>query len=181
MECLQLRRQLGDRAGEALALNAIGWYHILLGRPQQARIFCQQALTLFCHTGYRLGQAQACDSLGYAEHQLGHLDHATACYERALGILRDLGELFGQADTLARLGDTRAAAADLPAARDAWQQALDILENLRHAGAAQVRAKLRQHQHQPPATMTPRYRPAWPPKSLRVGERPSRSGPVIGR
>ncbi len=146
-QALTLFTDAADQAGQALALNAIGWNYTLLGRPQQAWAFCQQALTLHRNTGSRVGQAQTWDSLGYAEHQLGRLDHATACYQQALGIFRDLGELFGQADTLARLGDTRAAAEDLPGAQDAWQQALDILADLHHPDAAQVRAKLCQHQH----------------------------------
>jgi hypothetical protein len=75
-------------------------------------------------------------------HHLGNLAEATACYERALSLQRESGARKDEAEILTHLGDVRQAAGELPQAREAWQQALVILDELHHAGADQVRAKL---------------------------------------
>ncbi len=52
----------GHQAGHAAALNAVGWYHALLGEHQQALTCCEQALTMLQANrdrpgeGRRLGQ-----------------------------------------------------------------------------------------------------------------------------
>ena len=141
-QALDLYRAAGHRAGQADALNAVGWYHALLGDHQQALTYCQQALALLQELGDRYGQADTWDSLGYAHHHLGHHSQAVACYQQALDLFRELGDRYDEADTLAHLGDTHHAAGDPDAARDAWQQALTILDELDHPDAGQVRAKL---------------------------------------
>src|SRR5262249_61051330 len=81
-------------------------------------------------------------SLGSAYHHIG--DHAQAItrYREAAAIYGDLGDRFHEANTLARLGDAHDAAGDRAAARTAWRQAVTILDELDHADAEQVRAKL---------------------------------------
>jgi DNA-binding SARP family transcriptional activator len=143
-QALALFRGIGNRAGQASALNSVGWCHGLLGDPEQARTFCRQALALNQELGDRDGEAHIWDSLGYAERQLGHLAGAAACYQHALSIFREVGGRYNEADTLTNLGDTRDAAGDQDQARDAWLKALAILDELQHADADRVRAKLRQ-------------------------------------
>jgi DNA-binding SARP family transcriptional activator len=141
-QALHLFRVVGDKANEAGALNDVGWHHGLLGDYEQARVFCRQALALCEEVGHRWLEGAAWDSLGYAEHHLGHLAEAAACFQRALGLHRESGDRFDEAEVLTHLGDTRDAAGEPALAREAWRQALAILEDLRHPGAAQVRAKL---------------------------------------
>jgi len=131
-------------AGQASALNAVGWCHALLGNYREARSFCQQAMPLIRQAGHRNGEAHTWDSLGYANHQLGDLAQAAACYQHALGIFREVGDRYNEAATLGRLGDTRQAAGSPRRAREAWQQAMDILDDLDHPDAGKLRLKLRQ-------------------------------------
>jgi tetratricopeptide (TPR) repeat protein len=141
-QALRLYQTIGDKAGEAAALNNVGWCHVVLGDYQQARAFCRQALTLCAEGGYSWLEGNAWDSLGYAEYHLGNLAAAVACYQHALSVHREAGDRADEASTLIHLGDTRHAAGQLAQAREAWQQALAILEDLQHADADQVRAKL---------------------------------------
>jgi DNA-binding SARP family transcriptional activator len=141
-QALRLYQAIGDKANEAEELNNAGWYHCLLGDYQQARVFCRHALTLSAKVGNRRLDGYAWDSLGYAEHNLGNLAEAVACFERALSLSREAGDRVFEAHTLTRLGDTSHAAGDRARAREAWQQALAILDDLQHADANQVRAKL---------------------------------------
>jgi hypothetical protein len=53
-----------------------------------------------------------------------------------------LADRYMEATVLAHLGDSRHAVGQLRQARDTWQQALAILEDIQHADADQVRAKL---------------------------------------
>jgi len=141
-ESLAVFRAIGDRDGEARALNNVGYCHLLLGDRRLGRNFCEQAVLMHREEGYVHGEAIALDSLGEAEHQLGRDAVAVECYERALRLFRDLADRHAEARTLVHLGDAHSAAGDPVQARDAWQQSLAILEDLRHPNASQVRRKL---------------------------------------
>jgi len=142
-QALALFRAVGNRGGQAGALNNLGWYQSLLGDFQRARESCRQALDLYRDLDARYGEAHAWDSLGYAEYKLGDLAEAADCYACALGLFRELGDRYYEADVLGHIGDARRAAGDLRAARGAWRQALAILDDLAHADAEKIRAKLR--------------------------------------
>jgi DNA-binding SARP family transcriptional activator/tetratricopeptide (TPR) repeat protein len=143
-QALRLFRVAGNRPGQASALNSVGWCHALLGDPQQAQRYCREALALNQELCDRDGEAHTWDSLGYAERKLGHLATATTCYQHALRIFREVGARYNEADTLASIGDTRHESGNQAQARAAWQKALAILDDLKHADASQIRAKLRQ-------------------------------------
>jgi tetratricopeptide (TPR) repeat protein len=121
-----------NQPGQALALNAVGWCHALLGDHRQALTVCQHALTLHQNLGNRAGQAATWDSIGYAHHHLGHHTHALTSYHHALTLYRDLGDRHGEATVLTRLGETHRATGNHHAAHDVWNQALTILNDLNH-------------------------------------------------
>jgi DNA-binding SARP family transcriptional activator/Tfp pilus assembly protein PilF len=143
-QALELSTAAGDRTGQAIALNAVGWFHAMLGDHRQALSYCGQALKL--HQGQELGypklEAATLDSLGYAHHHLGDHAESIACYQRALDLYREVGDRWGQAETLGHTGDVYHAIGDNQRARRAWEEALAILEDLQHADAGRVRAKL---------------------------------------
>jgi tetratricopeptide (TPR) repeat protein len=147
-EALQHARKAADlfrsepRWGQAAALNAVGWYHALLGDHRLALIYCRQALAVHQELGDRHAEAATWDSLGYAHHHLGDHAEARACYQRALDAFRELGDRHYEATVLTRLGQTLRGDGDPAAARDAWQRALDILDDLDHPDADHVRAEL---------------------------------------
>jgi tetratricopeptide (TPR) repeat protein len=133
---------VGDRHGQAMGLNAIGWCQAMNGDHRQALISCQQALPLFQELGDRHSEAHTWENLGYAHHHLGDHAQARTHYRHALDLFRDLGNRHEEAAILTRLGDTHHAAGQGGAARDAWRHALTILDDLGHPDAENVRAKL---------------------------------------
>jgi DNA-binding SARP family transcriptional activator len=141
-QALESYTAIGDLSGRALALNSVGWYHAVLGDHEQAVIFCSQSLDLYEDLGNSEAMSSTLDSLGYAYQQLGRHAEATACYQRAIGIQREIGSRLGLAETLAHLGDTCYAAGQPAEAGAAWAEALTILDDLGHADADQLRAKL---------------------------------------
>jgi tetratricopeptide (TPR) repeat protein len=118
----------------------IGWHQAQLGHYEQALVRCRQALALQPDDSL---QASAWDSLGYAHHHLGEYPQATTCYQTALAIYRTLGDRYNEADTLTHLGQAHQAAGELASAAHVWRQAIAIVDELGHAEADQVRAKLR--------------------------------------
>jgi tetratricopeptide (TPR) repeat protein len=141
-QALELFAAAGDRTGQAIALNAVGWFHAMLGDHRQALAYCGQTLKLHQTLGYPKLEAATLDSLGYAHHHLGDHAESIACYQRALELYREVGDRWGQAETLGHTGDVHHAAGHRQQARQAWEEALAILEDLQHADADQIRAKL---------------------------------------
>ena len=142
---LDLSRRAGDAIMQALALNSVGCDHSALGEYHQALTSCQEALALMQELGMREGEACTWSSLGDARHGLADQQQAATCYQRALDLFNVLGDRYSEARTLSCLGDVHLSAGDAGAARRAWAQALRILEEIDHADAGRVRAKLTSH------------------------------------
>jgi tetratricopeptide (TPR) repeat protein len=132
----------GDQAGEAWALNQVGWQNTCSAKHEQALVSAHRALRLHRNLGDRAKEAACWDTIGYAHHHLGHHAEAVTHYLNALTVYRDLGDRYGTAEVLKHLGDTHRATGDMSAARDTWQQALTILDDLDHPDAATIRTKL---------------------------------------
>ncbi len=139
---LALFRSGGTKAGQARALNNIGWIHAALGDSAQAVEHCQQALALNREIGNRPGEAASLDSLGFAYLGLGRYAEATECCGAAQELLHTLGDRYTRAVALVHLGDAQCGSGHRAAAGQSWQLALEILEDLQHAEAAGVRARL---------------------------------------
>jgi DNA-binding SARP family transcriptional activator len=132
----------GDQAGQANALNNIGWFHAETGDLERALAHCQRALALQRELGNGKGEAVTLDSIGYAWQQAGQHAEAITSFRAAVALLRESGYRYQQAATLTRLGDSYRSTGDEPQAADCWQQALVILDHLDHPEAEQVRARL---------------------------------------
>jgi tetratricopeptide (TPR) repeat protein/transcriptional regulator with XRE-family HTH domain len=123
---LLLCRALSQPAGEADALNMVGWCSAQLGDYDTARANCQAAMALYRRHRHPTAEAAALDSLGYIEHHTGHHRQAIGYYQQALTLYRALGHAYQSANTLDHLGHPHAALGEHQHARTAWQQALDL-------------------------------------------------------
>jgi DNA-binding SARP family transcriptional activator/Tfp pilus assembly protein PilF len=137
-------RIAGDRTGQALATNNVGWFLTLLGEHEQALPYCEQALAFDQESGDQFNEAGSWDSLGLVHRHLGNYDHAIACYRRSLALIERYGDHYHHAQPLIGLGDTYHAAGQPIAARTAWEQAATILDRVNHPDANQVRTKISQ-------------------------------------
>lgn len=132
------------RRTTATALNGVGWFHTLLGQPQQALDHCRQALVLCQELGYDSGAADTWDSIGFALHSLGRYDEAVVAYRDALAIYQQAGRNdWFVVGTLMRLGDTHLSVGRPDEARAVWIEGLDIMELLGDANAEQLAERLR--------------------------------------
>ncbi|GAA2079419.1 hypothetical protein GCM10009801_36950 [Streptomyces albiaxialis] len=131
-----------DVGGTNKALNDIGWYTARLGKYDEARGICVEALAQCSEDRDPSGKAGVLSSLGYIAHHTGEYTQATEHYQQALHLYYDLGSKAEQADTLDLLGHTYAVH-DREQARHAWEEALALyLAQHRTKDADRVRQHL---------------------------------------
>jgi tetratricopeptide (TPR) repeat protein len=122
--------QLGDRAGQARALNEIGVLRKVSGDGPGAARILEQALGIFRELGDRAGQAHALSYLADVWRLSGDFADAARALGEALDSYRALGNERGQANALVDLGSIRIATGDYPAAAADFANALVIYRKL---------------------------------------------------
>ena len=130
LAAVQAARYLGDRLGQASALNDLGILRRMTGDYPAAVQVLEEALGVYRDLGDRLGQANALNNLGVVRRMTGDYPAAAQALEESLGIYRDLGDRLGQANALLQLGIVRSPAGDYPAAVQAHEQALGVYRDL---------------------------------------------------
>jgi tetratricopeptide (TPR) repeat protein len=131
---LQAARHLGDRLGQAGALNYLGDLRRLTGEYPPAAQAQEQALGIYRDLGNRLGQANALLELGTVRRLTGQYPAAAQVLEQALGLYRELGNRLGQANAQSQFGTVRRLTGEYPAAAQAQEQALGLYRDLGHRG-----------------------------------------------
>jgi tetratricopeptide (TPR) repeat protein/transcriptional regulator with XRE-family HTH domain len=127
---LRCARHLGDRSGQATALNNMGILHGLTGDYPAAGQAHEEALDIYRDLGDRLGQANALTGVGANVLRTGDFLTAGHAQEQALGLYRDLGDRLGQANAFYHLGSVRRFAGDYPAATSALEEALALFRDI---------------------------------------------------
>ena len=121
---------LGDRLGQANALNDLGHLLRLTSDYPAAVQVLEQALAIYRDLGDRLGQANALFDLGPIRWLTGDHQGGVQALEQALAIYRDLGDQLGQANALSYLGSGRRMIGDYPGAAQAHTEQLAICRDL---------------------------------------------------
>jgi tetratricopeptide (TPR) repeat protein/transcriptional regulator with XRE-family HTH domain len=129
---LATARQVGDRAGQAGALNELGLLQRATGDHPAATASHRQALELYRGLDDLLGQASALNNLGLVQFEIDEFSAAVASYRQALALYRDLGDRLGQALATGNLGNVQAATGDYPAAAASHKEALAIFRDVGH-------------------------------------------------
>ena len=101
---MQIWRKVGNRNGEALALNDIGRAYGDLRHPQKALELFNQALPLWREAGNRRGEALTLNNMGRVYSDLGQEQQALDHFNQALPIWREVGNHHGEASTLNAMG-----------------------------------------------------------------------------
>jgi tetratricopeptide (TPR) repeat protein len=127
---LQAARHLGDRPGQANALNNLGDVQRLMGDYSGAAQALEEALGIYRDIGDRHRIASALSNLGLVSYQIDDYTRATQMLRAALEICRDLGYQFGEAVALNRLGLVWRTTANYPGAAAALEEALGIYRDL---------------------------------------------------
>ena len=96
--------RLGNRAGEAAALNNLGLALRQVRRFEEAISACQDAAAIFRETGDRHGEGVALDNLGAALAEVRRFEEAISACQDAAAICRETGDRHGEGQALDNLG-----------------------------------------------------------------------------
>ncbi|MER5766618.1 tetratricopeptide repeat protein [Streptomyces sp. NPDC001985] len=139
---LDLFRTLGNRVGEAGALNGIGTLHHDRGEYDDALRQCTEARWLFEATTDRNGLANVLTTLGKIHLSRSERDRALTMYERAVDLYRELGNWSHEATALERCADILVSAGRAPDAVRALERVVVLLERLGGEGVRNVLDRL---------------------------------------
>ncbi|MBY8864003.1 tetratricopeptide repeat protein [Nocardia sp. CA2R105] len=122
--------RLGDRLGQANALNNLGAIYTNTGEYSAAAELYGQALAIYREVENHLGEANALVNLGLICWNIGDYDAAAELYGQALAIHRQVENHLGEASTLGNLGIVRWNIGDYGEATELQQQALAIFQQI---------------------------------------------------
>jgi tetratricopeptide (TPR) repeat protein len=125
-QSLEIKREIGDRKGEANSLNNLGNGYDSLGQYQEALNFHQQSLEIEREIGDRNGEANSLINLGLVYYSLGKYQEALNFYQQSLEIKREIGDRNGEASPLNNLGLVYYSLGQYQEALNFHQQSLEI-------------------------------------------------------
>jgi tetratricopeptide (TPR) repeat protein len=123
---LRMARQRGDRHGQALALNDLGYVYAGLRRLDRAVNCLEQSSRIFGELEDSLWEHVALGVLGAVYREQGQLDQAVDCLERALRYSRQIGNPTCESSALNNLGLAYSDQGRFAAAIDCLEQSLAI-------------------------------------------------------
>jgi len=129
-KALDLFRELGDRANEAVVLNGLSAMLEKQGHYDQALAVALDALRMLKAVGHWWTQANLENGVGWLYAHLGQYDEALTHCQRALSLHRESGHRGGVADTLDSLGLVYLHLGDLAEARTCYEQAIDAYREI---------------------------------------------------
>jgi tetratricopeptide (TPR) repeat protein len=126
---LAIKRELGDRQGEASTLGSLGILSRKTGRWDEAVSYYKQQLEICRELGDRPGESGVLNNLGVVYAKKGLWTEAIQCYEDSLKLEREMGDRLEEARTLGNLGDVFKETGEWAKAEDYNKQAVAILHD----------------------------------------------------
>ncbi|MEZ2230791.1 CHAT domain-containing protein, partial [Microcoleus sp.] len=103
-QALPIRREVGDRSGEATTLNNIGGVYDTISQPQEALKYYNQVLPIRREVGDRSGEATTLNNIGFAYKSISQPQEALKYYNQALPIIQKLRYRSEEATILSNIG-----------------------------------------------------------------------------
>jgi CHAT domain-containing protein/tetratricopeptide (TPR) repeat protein len=142
-QVLEIRRKIGDRAGEGEVLHKIGGVYHRLSQYHQAVEFYQKALEVRRNLSDRTGEAATLHYLGEVYRLLGQYKPAQEVLQQALAIREEFNDKKGAGSTLNHLGAVYHQMGDYYRALEYYQKSLTIRREVRdRAGEGRTLANL---------------------------------------
>ncbi|HTX85118.1 MAG TPA: tetratricopeptide repeat protein [Streptosporangiaceae bacterium] len=129
-EAAAIYRQLGDRGGEADALDQMGLAHQRTARSREALAYFREAWILYRAIEDPRGVAAALSHSGIACWHLGRYPEARTHMREALSLYRGVGDRRGEAKALNNLGRIHLYNGHHRDALDAYQKSLQIFREI---------------------------------------------------
>lgn len=127
---LDLFREFGDRANEAVVLNGLAGMLEKQERYPEALAVALDALRMLKAVGHWWTQATLENGVGWLYAHLGQYDQALTHCQRALSLHRDSGHRGGTADTLDSLGFVHLHLGDIAQAKAHYTRAIEAYRDI---------------------------------------------------
>lgn len=122
----ELCHQIGDRRGEAFALNHLGRIR-LSSNPLRARVDLESALPIWRAEGDRLNEAITLNNIGGTYQSVGDMDSAFRYFSESLLIRQELKDQHAIANALNNIGQAYDRLGESHEALSHYQQVIDLL------------------------------------------------------
>jgi len=129
-ESRDISRELDDRKGVAVSLNALAVGAQRRGDLEASRSLFEESLALWRQLDDRVAVVRALSNLANVATLLGHFDEAHSLFEECLTISRQLGDRAGMAWALNQQGDVAREEEDAAAARSFYERSLEMFREL---------------------------------------------------
>jgi len=129
-QSLEIRREIGDRAGEGTTLSNIGALHHALGEYESALDYLQQSLEIRREIGNRAGEGITLNNISQIFNALGEYESALDYLQQSLEITTEIGDRAGEGTTLSNIGALHQARREYDSALDYLQQSLEIITEI---------------------------------------------------
>ena len=129
-ESIEITRQLGDKQGTAVSLNALAVKARDLGDVPLARALFEESLLLWRDLGDTKAVARSLSNLASVVKLQGDYERAHSLYEESLSIFRELGDQPGIAWSMNYQGDVSRDQRDFAAAHKWYEQGLAIFREI---------------------------------------------------
>jgi DNA-binding SARP family transcriptional activator/tetratricopeptide (TPR) repeat protein len=129
-QALDIFRELGDRANEAVVLNGLAGMLEKQEHYPEALAVALDALRMLKAVGHWWTQAILENGVGWLYAHLGQYDRALTHCQRALSLHRDSGHRGGTADTLDSLGYVYLHLGDIAAAKTHYTKAIEAYREI---------------------------------------------------
>ena len=103
-QCLNIQRELGDRAGMSATFINTGYIYLNQGMIEKALEYYYNSLRLEEELGNQVGVATALNGIGFIQYRQGDSESALENYNRSLAIRRELKDDYGTATCLNNIG-----------------------------------------------------------------------------
>jgi predicted ATPase len=130
-ESLEMARQLGDKRGAAVSLNALAVNAQEQGELSSARCLFEESLSLWRESEDQKAIARSLSNLANVVKSQGDYTRASLLYTECLSILQALGDRAGVAWSMNSQGDVARDQGEFAVARSLYEQGLAIFRELR--------------------------------------------------
>lgn len=125
-QSLELRRMVGNRQGEAMALANIGAIHVRSGRIELGLDYYRQALDIRIELDLKKDIANSYHNIGSAYNNLGDAEKAINNYHKALAIREEIEDSVGIASSLNNIGYVHIVQEDTALGLDYYKRAYEM-------------------------------------------------------
>ena len=128
IKALVIRKEIGDRKGEALCYGNLGTLFLSLCKYAKADEYLRKALAIREEIGDREGEGADYGNLGTVLQSIGYYEKAREYHEKALAISSDICHKKGEAETYLNLGTDFQFLGEFLKAEDCYKKGLAIGE-----------------------------------------------------